>query len=114
MDNDIVFQKHKGLSELLRRPIYFCHPYHSWEKGGVENINKLVRRHIPKGSDISQYSDKDIQAIQNKLNNRPRECLKYKTPYEMMKENNQFTKETKYLLNDILKVEENKKAECSA
>jgi IS30 family transposase len=114
LDNDIVFKKHKELSELLGKPIYFCHPYHSWEKGGVENINKLVRRYIPKGSDISQYNDEDIQTIQDKLNNRPRKCLKYKTPYEVMIENNQSKKEIKYLLSDILKVEENKKAECSA
>jgi len=114
LDNDIIFKKHKELSELLGRPIYFCHPYHSWEKGGVENINKLVRRYISKGSDISQYSDEDIQTIQDKLNNRPRKCLKYKTPCEVMVENNQFKKEIKYLLSDILKVKENKKAECSA
>src|SRR3989344_80747 len=114
LDNDIVFKKHKELSELLGKPVYFCHPYHSWEKGGVENINKLVRRYIPKSSDISQYSDEYIQIIQDKLNNRPKKCLKYKTPYEIMIENNQFKKEIKYLLSDILKVGENKKAECSA
>ena len=113
LDNDIVFKKHKELSELLGKPVYFCHPYHSWEKGGVENINKLVRRYIPKSSDISQYSDEYIQIIQDKLNNRPKKCLKYKTPYEIMIENNQFKKEIKYLLSDILKVEENKKAQVS-
>ncbi|MDP2820757.1 MAG: IS30 family transposase [bacterium] len=114
LDNDIVFKKHRELSELLGRPIYFCHPYHSWEKGGVENINKLIRRYIPKGSDISQYSDEYIKTIQDKLNNRPRKCLKYKTPFEVMRENNQFKKEIKYLLSDTLKVEENTKAKCSA
>ena len=114
LDNDIVFKKHKELSGLIGKPIYFCHPYHSWEKGGVENINKLIRRYIPKGSDISQCNDEYIQTIQDKLNNRPRKCLKYKTPFEVMRENNQFKKEIKYLLSDILKVGENKKAECSA
>lgn len=114
LDNDIIFKKHKTLSAILGIPIYFCHPYHSWEKGGVENINKLIRRYIPKSSDISLYSDRYIKMIQDKLNNRPRKCLKYKTPNEVMKENNQFKKEIKYLLSDILKVEANKKAECSA
>ena len=114
LDNDIVFKKHKLLSEILGIPIYFCHPYHSWEKGGVENANKLIRRYIPKGSDISQYSDEYVQIIQNKLNNRPRKCLNYKTPNEVMIKNSQFKKEIKYLLSDILKVETNKKAECSA
>ena len=90
LDNDIIFRKHKELSRILGVPVYFCHPYHSWEKGGVENTNKLIRRYIPKGSDISKYSDEFIQIIEDKLNNRPRKCLKYKTPLEVMKLNNQF------------------------
>lgn len=114
LDNDIVFRKHRELSKLLGRPIYFCHPYHSWEKGGVENTNKLIRRYIPKGSDILQYSEEYIQMIQDKLNNRPKKCLGYKTPNEVMKQNHQFKNEIKYLLSDILKVEEKQKAEYSA
>lgn len=90
IDNDISFRKHEELSELLGAPIYFCHPYHSWEKGGVENINKLIRQYVPKGSDISKYSDSYIREIETKLNNRPRKSLKYKTPLEIMLENNQF------------------------
>lgn len=114
LDNDIVFRKHKELSEILGIPIYFCHPYHFWEKGGVENTNKLIRRYIPKGSDISQYDDKYIQMVENKLNNRPKKCLNFKTPKEVMLENRQLKIEIKYVLSDILKVEENKKAKCSA
>jgi IS30 family transposase len=90
IDNDISFRKHEELSELLGAPVYFCHPYHSWEKGGVENINKLIRQYIPKASDISKYSDSSIREIETKLNNRPRKKLKYKTPLEVMLENNQF------------------------
>jgi len=90
IDNDISFRKHEELSELLGAPIYFCHPYHSWEKGGVENINRLIRQYIPKGSDISKYSEDYIREIEMKLNNRPRKSLKYKTPLEVMLENNQF------------------------
>lgn len=90
IDNDISFRKHKELSELLGCPIFFCHPYSSWEKGGVENTNQLIRRYIPKGSDISKYSDEYLREIETKLNNRPRKCLGYKTPLEVMIENNQF------------------------
>jgi len=90
IDNDISFRKHEELSELLGAPVYFCHPYHSWEKGGVENINKLIRQYILKGSDISKYSDDRIREIETKLNNRPRKSLKYKTPLEVMLRNNQF------------------------
>ncbi len=90
IDNDISFRKHEELSRLLGATIYFCHSYHAWEKGGVENANKLIRQYIPKGSDISQYSEEYIRTIQDKLNNRPRKCLNYKTPLEVMIGNNQF------------------------
>lgn len=105
LDNDIIFKKHKQLSELLGRPVYFCHPYHSWEKGGVENTNKLIRRFIEKGSDISKYTDEYIQWVQDILNNKPRKCLKGKTPLEVMIENNQFKNNEKIKLDDIIKVE---------
>ena len=90
LDNDISFSKHLELSKELGIDIYFCHPYHSWEKGGVENTNGLIRQYIPKSNDISQYTDQYIQSIQDKLNNRPRKCLNFKTPHEIMLENNQF------------------------
>lgn len=90
LDNDISFRKHEELSQKLGVPVYFCHPYHSWEKGSVENTNKLIRQYVPKGSDISKYSDRYIKRIEDKLNNRPREILGFKTPMEVMIENNQF------------------------
>lgn len=92
LDNDICFRKHERLSETLGIPVYFCHPYHSWEKGGVENLNKLIRQYLPKGCSLSRYSGKTIRKIQDTLNNRPRKCLNYKTPTEMMLANNQFLK----------------------
>ena len=63
---------------------FHCDPYSSWQKGGVENINGLIRQYIPKGAKISEYSDKQIQEIQNKLNNRPRKQLNYKTPNQVL------------------------------
>lgn len=90
LDNDISFSKHQELSEMLNAPIYFCHPYHSWEKGAVENTNQLIRRYISKGADISKYTKKEIRDIETKLQNRPRKCLKFKTPLEVMVTNNQF------------------------
>lgn len=108
IDNDISFSKHEELSELLRAPVFFCHPYHAWEKGGVENINKLIRQYVPKGSDISKYSDKEIEEIERKLNTRPRKSLGYKTPLEVMRENNQFK-----TLKDFVIIEENKNTQLS-
>lgn len=106
LDNDISFKKHEQLSQLLQAPVFFCHPYHAWEKGGVENTNGLVRQYIPKSSDISKYTDDEIKKIEMKLNTRPRKRLGYKTPLEVMLENKQFKQ---FQLNDILKVEGNKK-----
>jgi transposase, IS30 family len=83
LDNDILFRKHLELELLLKAKIYFCNPYHSWEKGTVENTNKYIRRYIKKSSDISLYSDEYIQEIEDKLNRRPMECLDHSTPDEI-------------------------------
>ena len=63
-------------------PSYFCDPYSSWQKGGVENLNGLIREYFPKKSNLDIVSEKEIYLIQEKLNNRPRKCLKYLTPNE--------------------------------
>lgn len=83
-DNDILFRHHEELERLLHIKIYFCHPYHSWEKGSVENANKYIRKDIRKGSDLSKYSKTFIQSVENKLNRRPMRCLKYFTPSEVL------------------------------
>lgn len=88
LDNDIAFKKHKELSEMLGVDIYFCEPYKSWQKGGVENMNKQIRRYIPKRTDISKLSEERIKEVENKMNNKFRKCLNYKTAYEIMQENN--------------------------
>lgn len=83
-DNDLLFERHKELEKLLRIKIYFCHQYHSWEKGTVENMNGVIRRDIPKGSDISRYSKRFIANLEAKLNRRPMECLDDRTPQEVL------------------------------
>lgn len=85
-DNDLLLQKHKELEKLLNVKIYFCHPYHSWEKGSIENTNKYIRKDIPKSSDISRYSKRFIQKLEDKLNRRYMKVLRYKTPQEMLNE----------------------------
>lgn len=84
MDNDILFQKHRELEKLLNVKIYFCHPYHSWEKGTVERTNRCVRKDIPKGSNISKYSKKFIKLLEEKLQRRIYQCLGYRTPLEVL------------------------------
>lgn len=83
-DNDILLQKHKSLEKLLGAKIYFCHPYHSWEKGSNENINGHIRKYIPKGANISFYSTVFVKKVERKLNDRYLKCLRYFTPQEKL------------------------------
>ena len=70
--------------EKLSIQVFFCHAYHSWEKGTVERTIKDIRKFIPKGDNIANYSWQDIKRIEYWLNNRPMKVLQYLTPYERM------------------------------
>jgi IS30 family transposase len=83
-DNDLLFRHHERLEALLGVPIYFCDPYSSWQKGSIENLNKHVRKYIPKSSDISQYNDEYIQFVEARLNGRFMSVLGYRTPQECL------------------------------
>jgi IS30 family transposase len=94
-DNDILFRSHERLEQLLGVPIYFCDPYASWQKGSIENLNKQVRKYIPKGANISQYNEEYIQFVQVRLNSRFMSVLGYQTPAECLAAHRiQATKET--------------------
>jgi IS30 family transposase len=88
LDNGIENRDHKNLPMIA----YCCDPYASWQKGGVENGNKMIRRFIPKGSNIDNYSHQYISHIIGILNKKPRKSLGYKTPLEVMTENNLLVK----------------------
>ena len=81
-DNGSEFAAHEWITQHLRVPVYFTDSYSSWQKGAVENTNKLIRQYIPKGMDISTITDKRIASIQAKINKRPREKLNYSNPME--------------------------------
>jgi len=83
-DNGKENYRHEVTSKKLGLEMYFCHPYHSWEKGTVENRNKNIRRFFPKGTDFTKVRPKEIQTVEDILNNTPMECLGYLTPYEKM------------------------------
>ena len=104
IDNDISFRRHIELSRMLGAPVYFCQPYHSWEKGSVENMNKWIRQYVPKKSDVSKLTDEYVRFVEYRLNGRPRKCLKFRTPLEIMKRNRQF----KYEVRNISKIIKNK------
>lgn len=79
-DNGMEMSNHKWLTQQTGMKIYFAHPYSSWERGTNENTNGLIRRYFPKGTDFNLVSEQQLKTVQEKLNNRPRKCLKYKTP----------------------------------
>ena len=81
-DNGSEFAAHEWLSRKLGVRVYFTDSYSSWQKGNIENTNKLIRQYIPKGTDISTLTDRRIAAIQAKINRRPREKLNFLTPNE--------------------------------
>lgn len=83
-DNGIENRNHENMTKSLGAPVYFCHPYHSWEKGTNENTNGLVRRYLPKKTNIATVPQRDVDDIAWELNNRPRKVLGFATPEEVL------------------------------
>lgn len=83
LDNGKEFAYHAQIKKALGSDNYFAHPYHSWERGLNENHNGLIRQYLPKGMELDKVTAEDISLIQNRLNNRPRKLLGYKTPNEV-------------------------------
>ncbi len=81
-DNGSEFCYHEKVNQELNVKSFFCKAYHSWEKGTVENINGLIRRFFPKGTDFDKITDEKIQYVEDWINNRPMKCLQFKTPLE--------------------------------
>ena len=65
---------------MCKIAIYFAHPYSSWEKGSIENANKLIRQYVKKGTDQNDYTKKQLTEFQHKINERPREKLDFDSP----------------------------------
>lgn len=79
-DNGFEFRSHRKITEALKATVYFADSYASWQKGRIENMNKLIRQYIPKGTDFRELSDEFIHSVQLKINRRPREKLNFSTP----------------------------------
>lgn len=74
------------LEKVLGIKCYFAHPYHSWERGANENLNGLIRRYLPKGTDFASVSDAQLKQIEYLINSRPRKRLGWKSPYQVFYE----------------------------
>lgn len=81
-DNGKEFADHRIISSQLNIDFFFAHPYHSWERGANENLNGLIRQYFPKKTDFTKITDKQVQWVEDKLNNRPRKRLDYLSPIE--------------------------------
>lgn len=83
-DNGSENADHLLISSALHAPFFFCRPYPAWEKGRVENANGLIRRYLPGQTDLDRLLPGDFDAIAGELNNRPRTCLDFLTPSEVL------------------------------
>jgi IS30 family transposase len=82
-DNGTENTLHELTNRKLGTESYFCNPYHSWEKGTVENLIGIIRRFFPKKTDWKKVTQWDLNKVSRFINNRPMKCLGYKTPYQV-------------------------------
>ena len=83
-DNGTEFHQYKKVERACRTKFYFATPHHSWERGTNENTNGLIRQFVPKGASMKNLTQAQCNVIADKLNNRPRKRLNWKTPMEVL------------------------------
>jgi IS30 family transposase len=83
-DNGKEFARHGEMASALKADVFFARPYHSWERGTNENTNGLIRRLFPKSESFAAIGPADLHRIDTFLNDRPRKCLAWQTPREVM------------------------------
>lgn len=89
-DNGIENRKHTEIGV----PTFFCDPYSSWQKGGVENVNKMLRRYFPKRTDFRDVSQREIDRVVDLINKKPRKILGYRSAYEVALEHGVLLRES--------------------
>ena len=87
-DRGHEFSGHQKLERKLGKPVYFCEPFSSYQRGTNENRIRILRQYIPKGSDISKLHGQTLKKIEKEINQRPMKCLGWRSPYELMLKKN--------------------------
>lgn len=85
-DNGIENRSHQDITKKTGAPVFFTDPYSSWQKGGVENANKMLRKYFPKGTDFSTVTQAEVVYALMRINNKPRKILGYKSSLQVAKE----------------------------
>jgi len=85
-DNGKEFANHERIAEILNTNFYFAHPNAAWERGSNENINGLIRQYFPKKHFFENITNEHTELVMSLLNNRPRKCLGFLTPFEVFLE----------------------------
>ena len=85
-DNGIENRRHALVTKKTGAPVFFTDPYSSWQKGSVENANKMLRRYFPKGTDFATVTQTDVDNALARINNKPRKILGYKSSLQVAKE----------------------------
>jgi IS30 family transposase len=85
-DNGIENKQHKLVTKKTGVPVFFTDPYSSWQKGGVENANRMLRRYFPKGTDFATVTQTDVEHALTRINNKPRKILGYKSSLQVAQE----------------------------
>ncbi|MBL8121383.1 IS30 family transposase [Candidatus Saccharibacteria bacterium] len=86
LDNGIENKAHQDITKTTGADVFFCDPYASHQKGGIENANKMLRRYVPKGCDVNMFTQEQIDQFVLTINSKPRRCLGYKSAIQLANE----------------------------